>query len=77
MILFFRYSGNNENMDTGQGNENDLVDYTALYTNTVQRSFRATDRSHLYWQASPSNGMILEDADRDLFITRWGSSQVR
>ena len=32
------------------------------------------DNSRIYWPASPSNGFIVDDQERGLFIQRWGDS---
>lgn len=66
------YSGNNENMGPGMGSDATLVDYVALYDTTLQVAVRSTDRSRPYWAASPSNGNIVDDPDRGLYIQRWG-----
>ena len=58
------YSGNNENMNTGTQTDATLVDYSALYTDTLQATVRAMDRSRPYWPASPSNGNVIDDPER-------------
>ena len=74
------YSGNNENMKPaqpppgGQGTDQTLIDYVALYDETVQGAIRATDRSRPYWPASPSNGAVFDDPDRGLFLERWSDA---
>lgn len=66
------YSGNNENMSPGMSSDATLIDYSALYDDTLQVAVRATDRSRPYWAASPSNGNTVDEPDRGLFIQRWG-----
>ena len=66
------YSGNNENMSPGMATDQTLIDYSVLYTDTLQAAVRAADRSRPYWPASPSNGAVVDDPDRGLYIQRWG-----
>ena len=39
------YSGNNENMAPGMATDQTLIDYSVLYTDTLQTAVRAADRS--------------------------------
>lgn len=66
------YSGNNENMGPGMATDQTLIDYSVLYTDTLQTAIRAVDQSRPYWPASPSNGAIVDDPDEGLYIQRWG-----
>ena len=75
------YSGNNKNMKPGMpapagtGTVATLVDYAALYDETIQTAIRSMDRSRPYWPASPSNGALVDDPDRGIFVTRWGDEK--
>ncbi len=31
------------------------------------------DTTRIYWPSSPSNGVIVDDIDRGLYIQRWGN----
>ena len=48
--------------------------HSRRYDETLQVAVRATDRSRPYWAASPSNGNLVDDPERGLFIQRWGDS---
>ena len=65
-------SGNNENMGPGMQSDATVIDYSALYDDTLQVAVRDHDRSRPYWAASPSNGNVVDDFDKGLFIQRWG-----
>jgi beta-mannosidase len=69
------YSGNNENMKQGQKGDQAMADYSMLYDHTIPTAIRAVDRSRPYWPASPSNGPLVDDPERGLFIQRWGDEK--
>ena len=70
------WSGNNENQDTAvQAGTAASVDYTALYDDVIRKTLYQEDTSRPYWPSSPSNGDLVVDASRALFIQRWGESQ--
>lgn len=70
------WSGNNENMHEAQKDFQWQLDYVLLYDTTIQEELRRIDRSRPYWPASPSNGYLIDDPERGLFIQRWGSEGV-
>ncbi|XP_064391180.1 beta-mannosidase-like isoform X2 [Halichondria panicea] len=66
------WSGNNENQDAGEKDSISLVDYTVLYDSVVRATLWLEDTTRIYWPSSPSNGVLVDDSARGLFIQRWG-----
>ena len=66
------WSGNNENQNEGTSTIQRQLDYVLLYDTTVQEELRRNDRSRPYWPASPSNGVLIDDAELGVFVQRWG-----
>lgn len=70
------WSGNNENQDTAvRAGTRASVDYVALYDDVIRRALYQEDLSRPFWPSSPSNGDLVIDIPRELFIQRWGESQ--
>lgn len=69
------YSGNNENEVMAEGETAATIDYSALYDATVRATIASVDRSRPYWPASPSNGAVVDEPDRGLYVQRWGNPQ--
>ena len=70
------WSGNNENQDTAlKTGTAATVDYTALYDDVIRQTLYREDTSRPFWPSSPSNGDLVVDVSRELFIQRWGESQ--
>jgi beta-mannosidase len=68
------WSGNNENQDAGEQSNANLVDYSILYDQTVRATLWKEDSTRPYWPSSPSNGAVIDDPVRQLYIQRWGDS---
>lgn len=70
------WSGNNENQDIAlKEGTSSIVDYTALYDDVIRKTLYKFDLSRPYWPSSPSNGDLVVDLNRKLFIQRWGNAQ--
>ena len=70
------WSGNNENQDTAvNAGTAATVDYTVLYDDVIRKTLYREDTSRPFWPSSPSNGDLVVDVSRALFIQRWGESQ--
>ena len=70
------WSGNNENQDTAvRAGTRASVDYVALYDDVIRLTVYQEDLSRPFWPSSPSNGDLVVDIPRALFIQRWGESQ--
>ena len=70
------WSGNNENQDTAvRAGTRASVDYVALYDDVIRRTLYQEDLSRPFWPSSPSNGDLVVNIARELFIQRWGESQ--
>lgn len=68
------WSGNNENQDDGESTDANLVDYSLLYDQTVRATLWKEDTTRPYWPSSPSNGAVVDDPERQIYVQRWGDS---
>jgi beta-mannosidase len=70
------WGGNNENQDIAlEKGPAYTVDYSKLYDDVVHTTLASLKTAIPYWPSSPSNGYMVDDPSRGLFIQRWGSSQ--
>ena len=69
------YCGNNEAFKgiSSTGDPVQAMDYAALFDNVVRRAADDEDPARHFHAASPSNGYILDDRDRAMYIHRMGN----
>lgn len=51
-----------------------LFTYWLVWYISSRHCFSLKDNSRIYWPSSPSNGFIVDDQEKGLFIQRWGTA---
>ena len=69
------WSGNNENLAYASQGPRNLTAYNQLYENTVRSTLALVDPWRSFWPASPSNGMLVDDPQRQLYVIRWDGDE--